>query len=321
MYAESRQNENKGERGMGKYVLKRFCSMLITLFLIATVTFFLMHLIPGDPFSLPRDTPEVVRENLEEKYGLDKPLFEQYTIYMKNLLHGDFGSSMKYKGQTVVGKLASGMPPSALVGFGGVIIGSIIGLVLGCVAALNNKGKVDYLVIILAILGVSIPSFVFGSLIQKIFGVDLKLFPIQGWKGLSYIILPMFTAAFTNIAFYARMLRTSMLDVMKQDYIYTAKSKGLNKTEIVKRHMIRNSLLPLVTSFGPMCAGVLTGNFVVEKIFNIPGIGQAMITAIQGSDYTMIMGLTVIFSFISAIMYFVVDILYGVVDPRIRIAG
>lgn len=138
---------------------------------------------------------------------------------------------------------------------------------------------------------------------------------------MSYIILPMFTAAFTNIAFYARMLRTSMLDVMKQDYIYTAKSKGLNKTEIVKRHMIRNSLLPLVTSFGPMCAGVLTGNFVVEKIFNIPGIGQAMITAIQGSDYTMIMGLTVIFSFISAIMYFVVDILYGVVDPRIRIAG
>ena len=184
---------------------------------------------------MPRDTPEVVRENLEEKYGLDKPLFEQYTIYMKNLLHGDFGSSMKYKGQTVVGKLASGMPPSALVGFGGVIIGSIIGLVLGCVAALNNKGKVDYLVIILAILGVSIPSFVFGSLIQKIFGVDLKLFPIQGWKGLSYIILPMFTAAFTNIAFYARMLRTSMLDVMKQATIYTAKSKGLNKTEIVKK--------------------------------------------------------------------------------------
>ncbi|MBY0759128.1 ABC transporter permease [Sellimonas caecigallum] len=306
---------------MGKYVLKRFGSMLITLFLIATVTFFLMHLIPGDPFALPRDTPEIVRENLEEKYGLDKPLFEQYTIYMKNLLHGDFGSSMKYKGQTVVGKVTTGMPPSALVGFGGVIIGSIIGLVLGCIAALNNKGKVDYLVIILAILGVSIPSFVFGSLIQKIFGVDLKLFPIQGWKGVSYVVLPMMTAAFTNIAFYARMLRTSMLDVMKQDYTYTAKSKGLTKTEIVKRHMLRNSLLPLVTSFGPMCAGVLTGNFVVEKIFNIPGIGQAMISAIQSSDYTMIMGLTVIFSFISAIMYFVVDILYGVVDPRIRIAG
>lgn len=295
--------------------------MLVTLFLIATVTFFLMRLIPGDPFALSRDTPQVVRDNLNEKYGLDEPLFKQYTIYMKNLLHGDFGSSMKYKGQTVMGKVSSGMPVSALIGFGGVIFGSIIGIVLGCVAALKNKGTVDYVVIILAILGVSIPNFVFGSLIQKFFGVDLKLLPIQGWKGAEYVILPMLTSCFTNIAFYARMLRTSMLDVLSQDYIYTAKSKGLSKKEIIKSHTIRNSLLPLVTSFGPMCAGVLTGNFVVEKIFNIPGMGQAMINAIQSSDYTMIMGLTVIFSFISAIMYFVVDILYGVVDPRIRVAG
>ncbi len=306
---------------MGKYVLKRFGSMLVTLFLIATVTFFLMHSIPGDPFALGRDTPEVVRENLEQKYGLDKPLFEQYIIYMKNLLHGDFGTSMKYKGQTVLGKVTTGMPVSALIGFGGVVIGSVIGMVLGCVAALHNKGAVDYLVIVLAILGVSIPSFVFGSLIQKLFGVDLGWFPIQGWRGWQYAVLPMLTSAFTNIAFYARMLRTSMLDVTKQDYIYTAKSKGLNKNEIVRKHMLRNSLLPCVTSFGPMCAGVLTGNFVVEKIFNVPGIGQAMINAIQGSDYTMIMGLTLIFSFIAAIMYFVVDILYGVVDPRIRIAS
>lgn len=305
---------------MGKYVLKRFISMLVTLFLIATATFFLMHLVPGDPFELSRDTPQVVRDNIEEKYGLDKPLFEQYTIYMKNLLKGDFGSSMKYKGQTVIGKVATGMPVSALIGFGGVIIGSVIGTVLGCIAALKNKGAIDYTVIILAILGVSIPNFVFGSLIQKLFGVDLGWFPIQGWKGWTYVILPMATSCFTNIAFYARMLRTSMLDVMKQDYIYTAKSKGLSANEIVTKHMMRNSLLPLVTSFGPMCAGVLTGNFVVEKIYNIPGMGQAMINAIQSSDYTMIMGLTVIFSFIAAIMYFVVDILYGVVDPRIRVA-
>lgn len=305
---------------MGKYVLKRFISMLVTLFLIATATFFLMHLVPGDPFELSRDTPQVVRDNIEEKYGLDKPLFEQYTIYMKNLIKGDFGSSMKYKGQTVIGKVATGMPVSALIGFGGVIIGSVIGTVLGCIAALKNKGAIDYTVIILAILGVSIPNFVFGSLIQKLFGVDLGWFPIQGWKGWTYVILPMATSCFTNIAFYARMLRTSMLDVMKQDYIYTAKSKGLSANEIVTKHMMRNSLLPLVTSFGPMCAGVLTGNFVVEKIYNIPGMGQAMINAIQSSDYTMIMGLTVIFSFIAAIMYFVVDILYGVVDPRIRVA-
>ena len=148
-----------------------------------------------------------------------------------------------------------------------------------------------------------------------------QLFPIQGWKGWIYAVLPIMAAAFTNIAYYARMLRTSMLDTMGQDYIYTAKSKGLNQGEIVRKHMLRNSFLPLVTSLGPMCAGVLTGNFVIEKIFNVPGIGQSMILAIQNSDYTMIMGLTIIFAFISVVCYFIVDIVYGLVDPRIRIAG
>lgn len=306
---------------MLRYTLKRFLSMLVTLFLVATVTFFLMHAIPGQPFEISRDTPESVRIALEEKFGLDKPLFEQYLIYMNNLLHLDFGVSMKYKGMSVVGEVAHGMPVSAIVGFGGVLIGCIIGSILGSVAALKNKGFVDYFVIILAILGVSIPNFVFGSLIQKFFAVDMHLFPIQGWRGWEYAVLPIAAAAFTNIAHYARMLRTSMLDTMGQDYIYTAKSKGLSQSEIVRKHMLRNSFLPLVTSLGPMCAGVLTGNFVIEKIFNVPGIGQSMILAIQNSDYTMIMGLTIIFSFISVVCYFLVDIVYGLVDPRIRIAG
>ena len=306
---------------MLRYTLKRFLSMLVTLFLVATVTFFLMHAIPGQPFEISRDTPESVRIALEEKFGLDKPLFEQYLIYMNNLLHLDFGVSMKYKGMSVVGEVTSGMPISAIVGFGGVLIGCIIGSILGSVAALKNKGFIDYFVIILAILGVSIPNFVFGSLIQKFFAVDMHLFPIQGWRGWEYAVLPIAAAAFTNIAHYARMLRTSMLDTMGQDYIYTAKSKGLSQSEIVRKHMLRNSFLPLVTSLGPMCAGVLTGNFVIEKIFNVPGIGQSMILAIQNSDYTMIMGLTIIFSFISVVCYFLVDIVYGLVDPRIRIAG
>lgn len=305
---------------MLRYTVKRFLSMLLTLFLVATVTFFLMHSIPGQPFEVTRETPESVKIALEAKYGLDKPLFEQYLIYMGNLLKGDFGVSMKYKGQTVLGTVTSGMPVSAIVGFGGVLIGCIIGAVLGCVAALKNKGFVDYFVIVLAILGVSVPNFVFGSLIQRLFAVEWKIFPIQGWKGAEYAVLPIMAAAFTNIAHYARMLRSSMLDTMGQDYIYTAKSKGLNQREIVTKHMLRNSFLPLVTSLGPMCAGVLTGNFVIEKIFNIPGIGQSMILAIQNSDYTMIMGLTIIFSFISIICYFLVDIVYGLVDPRIRIA-
>lgn len=305
---------------MLRYVIKRFLSMLLTLFLVATVTFFLMHAIPGQPFEITRETPESVRQALEVKYGLDKPVFEQYLIYMGNLLKGDFGVSMKFKGKSVIGTLTTGMPVSALVGFGGVLIGCMIGSVLGCIAALKNKGFVDYFVIILAILGVSVPNFVFGSLIQRVFAVEWRIFPIQGWKGLSYAVLPIMAAAFTNIAHYARMLRTSMLDTMGQDYIYTAKSKGLSQGEIVRKHMLRNSFLPLVTSLGPMCAGVLTGNFVIEKIFNVPGIGQEMITAIQNSDYTMIMGLTIIFSFISVICYFLVDIVYGIVDPRIRIA-
>ncbi|MCI9489378.1 ABC transporter permease [Lachnospiraceae bacterium 48-42] len=306
---------------MGKYVAKRFVSMVITLFLVATVTFFLMHAVPGQPFEISRETPESVKEALYAKYGLDRPLSEQYVIYMKNLLHGDFGVSMKYKSQTVLGKVTSGMPVSAVIGFGGVLAGCLIGACFGILAALKNKGITDYLVIILAILGVSIPNFVFGSLIQRYFAVEWKLFPIQGWKGAEYVILPVMAAAFTNVAYYARMLRTSMLDVMGQDYIYTAKSKGLNQDEIVGKHILRNSFLPLVTSLGPMCAGALTGNFVIEKIFNVPGIGQSMISSIQNSDYTMIMGLTIIFAFISVICYFLVDIIYGIVDPRIRIAG
>ena len=321
-FAGRKRRERRREiKAMLRYTAKRFLSMVVTLFLVATVTFFLMHAIPGQPFEVTRETPESVKVALEAKYGLDKPLFEQYLIYMNNLLHGDFGVSMKYKGQTVVGEVASGMPISAIIGFGGVLIGCLIGSVLGAVAALKNKGPVDYIVIILAILGVSVPNFVFGSLIQRYFAVEWQLFPIQGWKGWIYAVLPIMAAAFTNIAYYARMLRTSMLDTMGQDYIYTAKSKGLNQGEIVRKHMLRNSVLPLVTSLGPMCAGVLTGNFVIEKIFNVPGIGQSMILAIQNSDYTMIMGLTIIFAFISVVCYFIVDIVYGLVDPRIRIAG
>ncbi len=306
---------------MARYVAKRFVSMLITLFLVATATFFLMHAVPGQPFEISRETPDSVREALYRQYGLDKPLWEQYLIYMQNLLHGDFGVSMKYKSQSVIGDVTAGMPVSAVIGFGGVLIGCLIGAVLGATAALKNKGFMDYFVIVLAILGVSIPNFVFGSLLQHYFAVEWKLFPIQGWKGAQYAVLPIAAATFTNIAYYARMLRTSMLDTMGQDYIYTAKSKGLTQNEIVRKHMLRNSFLPLVTSLGPMCAGVLTGNFVIEKIFNVPGIGQSMITAIQNSDYTMIMGLTIIFSFISVVCYFIVDIVYGLVDPRIRIAG
>lgn len=305
---------------MLKYTLKRFFSMIITLFLIATLTFFLMNAIPGDPFSLERDTPQVIRDSLNQQYGLDRPVIERYFRYMGNLLQGDFGMSMKQKGQTVVGKVAKTMPVSALVGLGGVLVGVVIGVAFGIIAALKNGKTFDYVIIILAIIGVSVPNFVFASLYQRLFAVELRWLPVAGYKGFRYLILPILAAAMQNIAYYARMLRSSMLDTLNQDYIMTAESKGLTRRSVIVKHALRNSLLPMVTSFGPMLAGVLTGNFVIEKIYNIPGIGQAMITAIQGSDYMMIMGLTILFSFITTFMYFVVDILYGIVDPRIRIS-
>lgn len=305
---------------MKRYILKRFISMIITLYLIATGTFFLMHLVPGDPFALPRETPPEVRANLIQKYGLDQPVYQQYFIYMKNILKGDFGISMKYKGQSVIGKVTAGIPKSAIIGFGGIFIGCMIGIVFGIYAALNNGKTFDYLIIVLAIIGVSVPNFVFGSLLQRIFGVELRLLPVAGWGSLKYLILPIAAASMQNIAYYARMLRASMLDVLNQDYVYTARSKGLGKGEVIGKHVLRNSVLPLVTSLGPMCAGALTGNFVIERIFNIPGIGKALIVSIQNTDYTMIMGLTVIFSFITVFMYFIVDIVYGIVDPRIRVS-
>lgn len=305
---------------MLKYTLKRFFSMIITLFLIATLTFFLMNAIPGDPFSLERDTPQVIRDSLNQQYGLDRPVIERYFRYMGNLLQGDFGMSMKQKGQTVVGKVAKTMPVSALVGLGGVLVGVVIGVAFGIIAALKNGKTFDYVIIIMAIIGVSVPNFVFASLYQRLFAVELRWLPVAGYKGFRYLILPILAAAMQNIAYYARMLRSSMLDTLNQDYIMTAESKGLTRRSVIVKHALRNSLLPMVTSFGPMLAGVLTGNFVIEKIYNIPGIGQAMITAIQGSDYMMIMGLTILFSFITTFMYFVVDILYGIVDPRIRIS-
>ena len=304
---------------MGIYIVKRFLSMLITILVITTITFFLMHIVPGDPFSLPRETPPIVRKNLEQKFGLDKPLMTQYLIYLGRIIRGDFGISMKYEGQSVIGKVVKGMPNSALIGLGGVLIGCFIGIILGIIAALNRGRGFDYIVIIIAILGVSIPNFVFGSLLQFLFGVKWTLLPVTGWGSFKYIVLPIAAATMQNIAFYARMLRTTMLDVLSEDYIYTAISKGLTKSEVIRKHVLRNSILPLVTSLGPMLAGVLMGNFVIERIFNIPGIGQAFIVAIQNSDFTMIMGLTIIFSAITVFLYFIVDILYGLVDPRIRI--
>ena len=223
---------------MLKYTLRRVASLIITLFLIATVTFFLMNAVPGDPFALDRDTPQVIRDSLNQKYGLDKPVIERYVIYMGRLIRGDLGMSMKFKGQTVMDKVTTTMPVSIKVGLGGVILGVFIGVIFGIIAALNNGKTFDFIVIIAAIVGVSIPNFVFATLFQRLFGVTLGILPIFGYKGFLYLILPIFAAAMQNIAFYARMLRSSMLDVMNQDYIMTAQSKGLTRRSVIFRHTL-----------------------------------------------------------------------------------
>lgn len=304
---------------MLRYILKRVASSLITLWVIITITFFLMHAIPGDPFTNEKKIPEEIMANLNHKYGLDQPLIVQYGRYLNNLVHGDLGISLKYKNRSVNDMIKEGFPVSAHLGLWAAVIGISLGLLLGIIASLNHKGFWDYFVIFVAISGVSVPSFVFAALFQYAFGVKLGWFPVARWGTPMHVILPALSLGLRVIAFQARMMRTSMLDVLGQDYIKTAKSKGLRKSQVTWRHAIRNAILPVITILGPLLAGLLTGTFVIEKIFAIPGLGKFYIQSIQQNDYTVIMGTTAFYSTILILLVFLVDIAYGFVDPRIRI--
>ncbi|WP_425449875.1 ABC transporter permease [Dethiothermospora halolimnae] len=304
---------------MGRYVLKRIIYMFIVIWAIATITFFLMHAIPGDPFSSDRGTPPEVLENLKAKYGLDKPLIQQYGRFLKNLLQGDLGLSLKYKTRTVNKMLADGLPASAKVGIISMALGVFAGVTLGVIAALNNKGFFDYFVIILVVIGISVPSFVFASLYQYFFAVKWEILPVAGWEGPKHMILPIISLATGYIASYARYMKTSMIEVMGSDYVVTAKSKGLSHFTVVVKHVIRNASVPIITFFGPTLAGAVVGSFVIESIFAVPGIGKFFVDSVQQYDYTMILGTTLFTSIVVVVGYFISDMLYGVVDPRIRI--
>ncbi|MTI46703.1 ABC transporter permease [Sporosalibacterium faouarense] len=304
---------------MGRYVLKRFGLMIITVWVIATLTFFLMHAIPGDPLSTDRGMPPEVRKNIEAKYHLDKPLMIQYAYYIKDLLHGDLGLSLKYKTRTVNSMLMNGLPASAKVGLLGMLIGVSVGIFLGIIAALNNKGFLDYLVIFIAILGMSVPSFVFASVYQYFIGVKLLWLPVAGWEGPKYLILPVASMATFYIASYARYMKTSMIEVMGSDYVVTAKSKGLSHTAVIIKHVLRNASVPIITFIGPSLATSIVGSFVIESIFGVPGIGKFFVDSVKQYDYTMILGTTLFTSILVVLGYFISDMLYGVVDPRIRL--
>ncbi|MTI70138.1 MAG: ABC transporter permease [Firmicutes bacterium] len=304
---------------MGRYIAKRFVYMLISLWVIATITFFLMHALPGDPFTDTKKLPPEIIANLKAKYNLDKPLIVQYFGYLKDVARGDLGLSLRYRNRTVNSMLAAGFPNSMKLGLAAVGIGLFFGLSFGIIAALNNKGFFDYFVIILAVLGVAVPSFVFAGLFQYFFAVKLSWFPVAGWKGPTYVILPAVALGLRLVAFQARMMKTNMIEVMGNDYIKTAKAKGLSQPAIVVKHVIRNAILPVITILGPLIAAIVTGSFVIETIFGIPGMGKYFVDSVNQYDYTMILGTTLFYAGLLIFMVFLVDIAYGFIDPRIRI--
>jgi oligopeptide transport system permease protein len=294
--------------------------MILTLFVIITITFFLVHAIPGNPLNaVAANMPPQTYANFMEKYGLDKPLYEQFVIFLKNLIHGDLGTSLKYLGRSVNSIIGTNALVSGQMSGVALFVGVVVGIGLGIVAALNRTRWPDYVVMFVAIVGVTIPSFVMCSLVQFIFSAKMQILPAAGWGGINYMILPCFVLSLGVISAYARFMRSSVLEVSGQDYILTAQAKGVSRGNVVKNHIIRNAILPCVTMLAPRIAGVFTGSFIAERIFGVPGIGQYYITSISDRDYTMILGLTIFYAAMFVFCLFLVDILYRFIDPRIRV--
>jgi oligopeptide transport system permease protein len=304
---------------MIKYLVKKAAILLISLFLVTTLTFFLMHAIPGDPFVQERAIPEEILKALYKHYGLDKPLYVQYAKYLDGVLHFDFGPSFKYEGRTVNDIISDGFPVSLLLGLESLFIAVFSGIILGSIAALNHMRWKDHLCMVIAVIGISVPSFILASFMQYFLAMKLDLLPVARWGSFSQTIMPALSLAALPMAFIARLTRANMVEVMQQDYILTAKSKGLNSFQIVLRHVTRNALLPVVTYLGPLSAVLMTGTFAIEKIFGIPGLGQWFVTSITNRDYTVIMGTTIFYSAILMLCVFIVDLLYCFIDPRIQL--
>ena len=302
---------------MFRYILNRIFVALLTMLVLATLTFFLVRIIPGDPFAGPKVAPEI-KERLRIHYGLDKPLVEQYLIYMKNILHGDFGYSLAKRGHRVNKVIQDAFPWSLDLGIRAMTMSIIFGIFLGIIAALNKGKPLDYLTVILVLIGISVPSFVIAALLQYFFGVYLKVLPVARYESFWHTLMPSFALSLGTMAAIARYMRGSMLEVVTADYIKTDKAKGLRSFQIVIRHQIRNALFPVLTILGPAVAMVLTGSFIIETIFAIPGLGRHYVLAMQNLDYTLVMGLTLFFGFFLITMNLLVDFIYGLIDPRVH---
>ena len=302
-----------------KYILKRIFYMVITLFLIATITFFLMKLLPGSPYANEENLTDAQLQIMNAKYGLDKPVWMQYFIYLGGLVRLDLGMSFQYN-STVLNLLSSRVGPSFQIGLQALIFGMGMGTLLGLVAAMKQNTIVDTGATFFAIIGRSVPSFVFAVVLQLVFGVIFPILPIALWnQGFISSILPTLALSISPVADSARFIRTEMVEVLQSDYMELARAKGLSRMEVVMKHGVRNALIPLVTIAGPMLVGLMTGSMVIENIFAIPGIGEQFVKSILTNDYPTIMGVTMMYSFLLVVTILIVDLLYGFIDPRIRL--
>ena len=309
---------------MGRYALKRLVQGAITVWFIATATFFAMHMVPGDPLASDKAVSEKIRANLEAKYGLDKPLLTQYGIYMANLARGDFGISFTQENRRVNDIIREHFPVSATLGILAVVFAALGGILWGALTALNRNRMPDIVIMLLVILGISVPSFVFAALgqltlvnINNLLG--FSLLPVAGWGTVAHMLIPSLVLGLGTMAYLTRLMRSSMLEIMNSDFVRTARSKGVSAPRIFTHHQLRNAILPVITVLGPSIAVITTGGFVVEIVFAIPGLGRYFVQAVQQSDYTVIMGTTVFYGAFLVLMVIIVDLVYGLIDPRVRL--
>ena len=306
------------------YTIKRLVQGVITVWFITTATFWAMHQVPGDPFIGDKAVPDKVLENLKVRWGLDKPVYQQYLIYMGNILKGDFGISYTQESRSVNDIIKERFPVSAILGILAIVFAGLGGVLYGALTALYRNRWPDVVIILLVIIGISVPSFVFASVGQLVLVVvnqlaGFRLLPIAGWGAITHMLVPSLVLGLGTMAFLTRLMRSSMLEIVNADFIRTAKSKGVPAAQVFSRHQLRNAVLPVITVLGPSIAAITTGGFVVENIFAIPGLGQSFVLAVQQSDYGVIMGTTVFYGAFLVLMVIIVDLLYAWIDPRVRL--
>jgi oligopeptide transport system permease protein len=305
---------------MFRFLLRRLMVAVPTLFLVVTAAFFMMRAAPGNPFDSDRKLPPEVERSIMAKYGMDRPLGEQYVAYVGNVLHGDLGPSLKYKDKSVAELISEGLPTSAVIGLSALTLACLVGIGLGIIAALRQNQMIDNVTMAIAVLGVCIPTFVTAPLLVLVFAAKLGWLPTAGLNGIRSLILPVTVLALPQIAIISRLTRAGMIEVLRSNYIRTARAKGLSEARIVLRHGLRAAILPLVSYLGPACAGLLTGSLVIEKIFSLPGLGKSFVIGALQRDYTVVMGVVIVYAGLILLLNLLADIAYALLDPRVKLS-